>query len=174
MAPDCYNSGLVVPSPAYMEITMGWPRPTGQMGIDCRPVTDPHLKSKMVTQDLGPFKTTGHRLFLAVLADAFAELKGDHPDLHDLLGTAGCLCCRFIRGTHVPSNHSWGCAIDLTVGGELVPLGATYTLEGLHTLYGYLHKRKVYSGMGYRHRKDSMHFEASEGLVEDWKAAGQL
>ncbi len=144
------------------------------MTPDCEPVTDAHLKSRMKTIDFGPFNATCYDLFGKVLKRALDKVGVENPGLLAALSTEGALCCRFIRGSHVPSNHSWGCAIDLKVSGVLVPLGADWTLKGLMDLYPYLHAEKIYSGMGYKHRKDSMHFEASEELILGWKAANLL
>ncbi|MBS1722635.1 MAG: hypothetical protein JSS66_06450 [Armatimonadetes bacterium] len=62
----------------------------------------------------------------------------------------------------------------MKVGNVLVPLGADWTLRGMLVLYPYLHEEGLYSGMGYKHRKDSMHFEASEELIEKWRKLGML
>lgn len=171
---DSFNSGLICPTPSYMEQVLGWPRPGSQMTADCEPVTNPKLAARMVTVDVGPFRVTCLDLFAEVLKAVFAEVKAQEPALYEALATAGALCCRFIRGTHVPSNHSWGCAIDMEIGGVLVELGAAETLVGLLHLYGYMHKHGIYSGMGYKARKDSMHFEASEQLIESWRKAGKI
>ena len=166
---SAFNSGLTVPSPAYMELTFGWPRPKAKMTADCMPVLNKTLAARMHTVDVGSFRVTAYDLFAEALQRIFAKVKVEKPQLYPLVGTAGALCCRFIRGTHVPSNHSWGAALDLKVGGILVPLGADWTLRGLLELYPYFHAEKLYSGMGYKHRKDSMHFETSEELIEEWK-----
>src|SRR5690242_19867568 len=93
-----FNTGLHTPTPQWMELHLGWPRPEGSMGTICRPVTNPVLRAKLVTRDVGPFSVTGHIKAVQSLERIFAKVKAEHPDLYPLIGTAGMLCCRFIRG----------------------------------------------------------------------------
>ena len=126
----------------------------------------------MRTLDVGPFTVTCFDAFGSLLHRVFARVKDHNPELYDSLGSAGCLCARFMRGTQSISNHSYGLAIDLTVNGVLVPLGAQWTLQGLLDLYPYMHSEKIYSGQGYHSRPDAMHWEASVELIEAWRASG--
>lgn len=169
-----FNSGLNEPSPHNMVDILGWPIKPSQMTEDCKPITSLSIKKHIITSNVGPFTATGYDVAIADLIAIFKEVKRDHPELYAMLGTAGMLCCRFIRGKAVPSNHSWGMAIDMKVNDILVPLGSPCTLQGLLVLYGYFHKYKWFSGMGYKSRKDSMHFSPSIERIREWRDKGKL
>jgi hypothetical protein len=64
--------------------------------------------------------------------------------------------CRAIRGSYIPSNHSWGLALD--INAPVNPLGATHWeipnwVGALWNQYGFRW------GGDYSGRKDAMHFE---------------
>ena len=112
----------------------------------------------METKDVGPFSATGHYKFLEVLERAFRVLKRDNPDLHDRLGSAGCLCIRWVRGSKsVVSNHSFGLAIDLTIDGFLDTRGDNATQRGLFEVYKVFKDHGLFWGAEFK-TEDSMHF----------------
>lgn len=136
-------------------------------------------KRWMRTREVGPFRATGHGAFLAYLDQFHTWLKDRHPHLYGLLGSAGCLCLRYVRGAPgVLSNHALGLAIDYTIAGRLDVRGDSRTLEPLRDLYrhiksfaSYTDQPPLYWGAGFR-VEDSMHFEASAELLEWWERRG--
>lgn len=168
------NSGLTSAGSARLCDVVGNPR-DGDYSTDCQAPTNPDFIAQLWEGPIGPFMVRGHHLFLRALRAGFDELAVSHPDLIPLIGNAGCICCRWVRGyPGVISNHSFGCAIDLTVGGILVPLGADWWTQGHALIYEAMHKQEIYSGAGYHNRKDGMHFEASNELLATWVSDGDL
>ena len=99
----------------------------------------------------------------------FAKVKLQDPELYALIGTAGMTCCRLVRGSDTQwSNHSFGFAIDITVGGDLIELGAKKISVGLLRLYPYFHSEGFFWGAEFR-RPDAMHFEVSTEKFLEWR-----
>ncbi len=171
-ANEAVNTGLHSCPTGRLIHLYGPPRHT--LTDKCQPVVNPTWKKYMVTMDVGPFKATGCKLFLDVLKVAFAELKQVDPVLYDLLGSAGCLCCRRVRGSKSTlSNHGLGLAIDITIDDVLDNRGDNEVLNGLFVLYSILKKYKIWWGTEFS-TEDAMHFEASAELVNDWIRQGKL
>jgi D-alanyl-D-alanine carboxypeptidase/Putative peptidoglycan binding domain len=146
--------------------------PRGSFSTDCQPVTHPAIKALIDTADVGPFRATGLRPALAVLTDIMADIKAQHRQVYDQLGSAGMLCARLVRGSATAiSNHSWGTAIDLTLDGVLDPLGDGHTQAGLLQIHKVFNAHGFFWGAAFN-REDAMHFEASEQLIRKWAAAG--
>lgn len=170
-ARNSINTGLSAAKPATLINIFG---PLSGLTADGDgEVKNTKIKSLLVTQSVGPFRVTGIRPAVESLREIFAEVKAAHPDLYKIVGTAGMLCYRYVRGSHsTPSNHAAGTAIDLTVGGILSPQGATHIPSGLLVLYGYFHRHKFFAGMGYNGLIDPMHWEASDQLLKEWHSKG--
>jgi hypothetical protein len=84
------------------------------------------------------------------------------------------LCVRYVRGTTTNfSNHSWGTAIDLTIGGVLTPRGSSTVSQGLLSLCPFMAAEQFYWGAGFS-TPDGMHYEASAELIAQWKANGTI
>jgi hypothetical protein len=148
--------------------------PRVKLTDDCMPVTSSYWKKKMVTKNVGPFRATGHILFLNVLTQVFSEVKNSDPVLYRLLGSAGCLCCRRVRGsTNTLSNHGLGLAIDVLIDGKLDTRGDDKVFRGLLELYKTTKKYDLWWGAEFT-TEDAMHFEASAQLVRQWDSAGLL
>lgn len=146
--------------------------PRANYGTDCRGATAAFWKARMLTADVGPFRVTGHKLAVAKLKEAMTDLKEQFPDLYDALGTAGMLCCRYVRGSNsVISNHSLGLAIDFTVGGILDKRGDDKVQKGLLDLYSVMKRHGFYWGVEFG-TEDGMHFEVCGELVMDWVRLG--
>lgn len=167
------NSGLTYCRPETALSIFGMP--AVPLPVDCAgagAVTSKRLRAALVTADVGPFRVTALRPAVESLTRIFARVKAEKPDLYPLIGTAGALCVRCIRGyPGVPSNHAFGAAIDLKIKGELVPLGAPYVQAGMLALYRYFHAEGWYSGMSWA-RPDSMHMECSDQLMHEWASKG--
>lgn len=141
---------------------------------DCRPITSAYWKMAMRTESVGPFRATGHKLALELFRGGFAEVKDKRPDLYAVLGSAGMLCCRRVRGsTKSLSNHGLGLALDITVCGRLDARGDNRVQRGLLDLYTILKNHGLYWGAGFG-TEDAMHFEVSAEVVRDWIAKGKM
>ena len=126
---------------------------------------------------MGPIRVTGLKVALDSLAQVLEDVRREVPDLHALIGTAGMVCCRYkkIRGQIVrePSNHSWGAAIDLTIGGRLDAQGDNRVQRGLLILSRYFNTHGWYWGAAFP-TEDAMHFEVSRELLLKWRNDGVL
>ena len=148
--------------------------------VNCGDCKNPRVNRLLETRDVGPFRATAIKPFLDVLERVFAKVKAAHPDLYDILGTEGAMCYRRVRGSHSPSNHAAGTAIDLSVGGvcpsmDYTPETPAMIPNGFVILYGYFHAERVVWGAGYAgSRVDAMHFECSDELLHDWKSKGLI
>lgn len=161
------NVGLKAVTPKLMVELLGSPRDT--YGVQCEPVTNKTLKKLMVTESVGPFRVTGFQPAVRSLKTVFAEVAKDLPDLYPLLGNAGMLCCRLIRGSKTAiSNHSWGTAIDIKLAGvNPDQRGNNLVQYGLSQIAPYFNKQRWFWGAAFR-IEDAMHFEASETLIREW------
>lgn len=148
--------------------------PRGTYSQQCQPVTNLRIRRLIVTEDVGPFRVTGLAPAVASLRDILREVKEKHRTIHDQLGSAGMLCCRYVRGSNTSiSNHSWGCAIDLTIAGKLDFRGDGKVQRGLKEIFPIFHKHRWFWGAAFR-TEDAMHFEVSRQLLLEWQAAGRL
>lgn len=168
--PANLNQGLTAANPETLTRIFGQPC---DLTAECSPVSSPKLKGLIVTDDVGPFKVTGLKPAVDALRGIFAEVKQKDPALYQQIGSAGMLCCRRVRGGQAVSNHSWGTAIDLMIGGTLAPYGSNKTQAGILSLYPYFNKAKFFWSAE-ADKKDSMHFEASEELIREWEDKGML
>lgn len=164
-AKNSVNQGLTSPSASFMKSKLGTP---GELTDDCSVVTDKNLQKLMILENVGPFRVTGLKEAVASLKKIFAKVKSDKPALYDQLGSSGMLCVRKVRGSSSFSNHSWGTAIDININKKLDAAGDKKTQVGLKELYPYFHAEGFYWGATFP-TEDSMHFEASQELIEKWK-----
>ena len=147
----------------------------GALTQDCSAITNAHLKTLMVTRNVGPFSVTGLKPAVEALARVFTAIKAQKPALYAALTTAGMTCCCAVRGSTTNfSNHSWGTAIDMGIHGVIVPLGSPTAQEGIAEAAPFFQAERFFWGAGYSTRKDPMHFEASHELIQAWKAAGTI
>ena len=169
---ESINQGLTSPNAEFMSRSLGKP---GSLTTDCSSVTNPQLKRLLVTKNVGPMNVTGAKPAIEALDRLFAQVQREKPELAKQLGTAGMLCVRKVRGGTNFSNHSWGTALDIKINGKLDAVGDSKTQVGLNELAPYFQREGFYWGAGFsRAREDSMHFEASEQLVQRWKAEKRI
>lgn len=151
--------------------------PAAHLPADCGGLTDvtnEFWRSRMVTEDVGPFRATGYKWALELFRRGFVDLKQDDAALYDGLGSAGFLCVRHVRG--IPgalSNHGLGMAGDLTLFNRLDAYNDGKVQAGLLTVYSHLKRHGLYWGLEFR-REDAMHFEVSEEKIREWMKAGLL
>lgn len=155
---------------ATMLALLGNPR--ADYGEDCREPTNARIKPLIVARRVGPMKVRGLEPAVDSLERIMADIAAREPDIHAILGSAGMLCARFVRGsTTAISNHSWGTAIDLTLAGKLDPRGDGLVQAGLVRIAPIFNAHDWYWGAGFG-TEDGMHFEASDGLIRAWAAQG--
>jgi hypothetical protein len=171
--PNGVNQGLSGTRNAFMLSLLGNPRPN--YAADCRPVANSSLKARIVSGvNIGPFKVTGFDLAVESLKKVMIDIKAEHPNVFAALGTAGMLCCRLVRGsTSAISNHSWGTAIDLKIGGVLDVRGNNRVQFGLTLVAPIFNRHKWYWGATFP-TEDGMHFEISQQLLKQWHNEGLL
>jgi len=170
--PPNVNPGLNGARQLTMTSLLGAPR--GNFTRDCRGVTNPTLLAMIRTEDLGPFSVTGLAPAIASLKEVMADIHEEQREVFGALGTAGMLCARLIRGSsHAISNHSWGTAIDLKIGGILDERGddARTTQRGLALIAPIFNRHGWYWGAGFP-VEDSMHFELSDQKIRQLHEAG--
>lgn len=162
------NTGLSPATNATWLQAFGAPR--GRATRDCAEVTNPKLLKEITTRRITPnIHATGLIKALDSLEEIFAEVKLHNIELWAATQTAGMLCCRVVRGTRSTwSNHAFGGAIDLYFGSEIDSMGDSQTQLGLRMLYPFFHMHRWFWGAGYRTREDSMHFEISNELIQEW------
>ncbi|MDB4558919.1 M15 family metallopeptidase, partial [Amylibacter sp.] len=175
--PEGINKGLSSAKNATMIQTLGMPRDS--IDSKCRGVTNSPLKQLIVTRDVGPFRVTGVRVAVESLARVMVEVKKHEPSTVASLGSVGMLCVRFIKGTKKLSNHSWGCAIDISIDGRLDGLPKSErrdgkTLAGLAAMAPFFHAEGWYWGVGFSKFEDGMHFEVADETIRKWHADGTL
>ena len=171
-APGTVNIGLSAVSNGHMLSMLGEPLLGGGYTAQCQTPTQPRLRRNLVTDTIGPFRVTGLVPAVLSLKDVMTDIAAEQPAAYRALGTAGMLCCRLVRGsTSAISNHSWGTAIDLTLNGVLDAYGDDKVQHGLTLIAPIFNRHGWYWGAVFR-KEDSMHFEASCELIDEW--AGQV
>ena len=166
------NKGLTHAPPSYLENMLG--RPRQNLSDSCQPMTNPKLRSMLVTEDVGPIRVTMLKPAAESMRRVFARIAEIDPDLHARIGTAGSLCVRQIRGTRGRlSSHSFGLSVDLNVDGVLDPFADGKTQLGLTIMADFFKEEGWFWGAGFS-REDSMHFEASRELLQRWRDAGEI
>lgn len=139
----------------------------GQKTKDCSPATGT-FKQRVVTKiNVGPFSVSGLDIAVTALKAALAEAEEQIPDVVAALKSAGMLCVRHKRNDPSSfSNHSWGTAIDLFYGADVIPQGSHKTYRGILQLAPFFNKHGFYWGAGFSGGSvDSMHFELSEQTI---------
>lgn len=166
------NKGVEIATPRYLESIFGKPR--ANLTSNCEPMTNERLASKLRVAEVGPIRVQMLQPAIDSLAGVFEKIRLTDPDLYDRINTSGSLCVRHIRGApNSTSTHAFGLSLDLNIDGRLDTLGDGRTQLGLTILADFFRDAGWYWGAGFS-REDSMHFEASKSLVEQWIAEGKL
>ncbi|HEY3675874.1 MAG TPA: M15 family metallopeptidase [Candidatus Tumulicola sp.] len=169
--PSGINNGLTFAAQATMLTAFGNP---GTPDPGCGP-SSAALAPLMKTANVGPFRVTGFGAAVDALTRVFTAVQAAKPDLYAVLGTQGMLCVRYVRGSTTNfSNHAWGTAIDMTIGGVLTARGSTDMTQGLVDLAPFMAAESFFWGAGFSPTVDGMHFEASNELISQWKANGTI
>lgn len=166
------NRGLKVTGGRYLTEKLG--RPREDLNDNCQPMTNPDLKEKLVTEQVGPIRVSMLRPAIESLKVVFENIRQADPDLYARINTAGALCVRRIRGTLSSlSTHSYGLAVDLNIDGKLDNFTDGKTQLGLTIMADFFYDQGWVWGAGFR-REDSMHFEISRRQLDQWLAEGLL
>lgn len=176
--PSGLNIGLSSANNDMMIQLLGMPRDR----IDTRLRFDPKepLRSMIVTEDVGPFRVTGLNLAVASLRRVFAKVRDAEPVVYASLKSNGMLAIRRARGASSISNHSWGTAVDLIVGGVSDGIPGTpeahdgKTLAGLVAIAPFFNAEGWFWGVAFRRFEDGMHFEVSAEKLLEWRDSGAL
>jgi hypothetical protein len=165
--PEDINSGLrPLPTKELIKL-LGMPGE--HPGANCQPITNMKLKRHIITMRLGNFRATGLDFSVNTLIDVFTDIKELKPKIYPVIGSAGMLCFRLVRGSQTTlSNHSFGAPIDLTIGGVLDKRGDDKVQMALLEVYPIFHKHGFYWGAEYP-TEDAMHFEPSYELFLEHK-----
>ena len=167
--PVLVNPGLECPSYALLEEIFG--RPRIDFSAQCRPPTSESFKNYIKTGSVGPFSVTGFHLAVDSLAAIMSEVKQREPVVYHHLGTAGMLCCRYMRNAGQKlSSHSWGTAIDLTLCGRLDTRGNRKVFAGLALIAPIFNRHGWYWGAKFR-TEDAMHFEVGKAKLLSWQSS---
>jgi hypothetical protein len=169
------NQGLTSPSSSFMTSLLGLPRST--FTGRCQPADNVSYLRLIDTRRVGPIRVTGLKAALDSLGRVLEDVRRELPELYALIGTEGMMCCRYkrIRGQIVrdPSNHTWGGAVDLTIGGVLDEQGDNRVQRGLLILSRYFNAHGWYWGAAFP-TEDAMHFEVAQETLQRWRNEGVL
>ena len=135
--------------------------------MDCSAATGSFLKRVRRSFDVGPFEVTGLDYAVESLLQVFSDVQNDNQTLYDQVKNEGMLCVRGRRHnlSHY-SNHSWGTAIDIFFGTEVVPQSVRLAHRGNWLLSPYFNRHGWYWGAGFSGDSvDSMHFELAEETI---------
>lgn len=162
---------LTNPTSEYLISVLGSPHSTP--GNECQLPNNPTLTGLLSSRNVGPFSARLISPALDSLERILKDVLEKQPDLYKEVGVVSDTCVRFIRGNRVLTDHSWGIAIDITIGGELTAFGQIRVQAGLAELAKFFAKEGWVWG-GHFSRPDAMHFAVSTEKLKDWEAAGLL
>lgn len=168
--PDHINTGLSPLKVATCVKHFGHARLKQDYTDECVEPDNPTVRALLVTQEVtGLGRVRGMKPAVDSLNRIMLKLKHENPNLLSVVTSAGMLCCRKVRGStkNTPSNHSYGLAIDLKIGGFLDNVNDDLTQIGLLELYKYFHAEGWYWGCEFS-REDSMHFEVADETMAKW------
>lgn len=164
------NVGMTPLTLGALEEIFGMPTP--DLSQKCAQPKSEKLLAALETRDVGPFRARLIRPALDSLERVLGRVRQDYPELYRQLRNYGGFCARLVRGSDESvSRHSFGVAIDISIGGTLDAMGDGKTQFGLIILRDYFAEEGWIWGAGFG-REDSMHFEVSAELLESWRQAG--
>lgn len=166
------NEGLTLPSRAYLRQVFGLP--SDSLGDTCGPVTNGEFAARLVTAEVGNIKVRLIEPAVESLRRVFDQIRAIDVDLYERIASSGSLCVRRIRGSSAAvSSHAYGLALDINIDGRLDTLGDGKTQLGLTIIADIFQREGWYWGASFG-REDSMHFEVSRELLDQWIAQGKV
>jgi Fungal chitosanase of glycosyl hydrolase group 75/D-alanyl-D-alanine carboxypeptidase len=163
--PDKMNIGLSACTEGSMLGKFGRP---GDLTPDCSAATGTFRERVRQNFNVGPFKVTGLDYAVESLLQVFSDVQKSNQALFDQVKNEGMLCVRARRHNlgHY-SNHSWGTAIDIYFGDDVVPQGLKLAHRGNLLLAPFFNRYGWYWGAGFSGDSvDSMHFELAEETIQ--------
>lgn len=159
-----FNANLTSADEATMLSLLGVP---GAKTSECSPVTGSFRNRILSAVNVGPFKVSGLDIAVNTLKQVFEEAEQQIPDVVAAVKTAGMLCVRTKRhSSNSFSNHSWGTAIDIYFGKDVVPQGVQKCHQGCLQLARFFNRHGWYWGAGFSGASvDSMHFELAKETI---------
>jgi len=171
---DKFNKGITNAKRRTMLSILGKPR--HRFDQECRAVTHDWLKTRIVLDDVGPFRVRGFDLAVESLKQIMTDISTKQPEVYKGLGSSGMLCVRLVRNARSQSsisNHSWGTAIDLNLNGVLDAYGDGRLQIGLRDIAPIFNDHGWFWGVEFR-TEDAMHFEVSDELIREWQSKGKI
>jgi len=161
---DTFNVGLHSASASTMLSPLAV---AGRKTRDCSSPTGQFAHRIKFNVDVGPFRVNGLDIAVAALKAVFDEARATMPEVVAAVKTEGMLCVRHKRNNPDSfSNHSWGAAIDLFFGRDVVPQGVRKTHRGVLKIAPIFNRHGWCWGAGFSGRSvDSMHFELAEETI---------
>jgi len=166
------NTGITVPTPAFLEEFLG--RPRERLSDRCDEMENPKLREMLRLEEVGPIRVRMLEPAIESLRRVFEKVRAMDASLYDRIDTAGSLCVRQIRGSiGRTSSHSFGLALDINIDGHLDVLADGKTQLGLLLMSDLFREEGWFWGAGFT-REDSMHFEVSREMLEKWREEGRI
>jgi len=172
-----FNDGLNSASAGTMSALLG--NPSGALTINDQPnLASATVKALRETRNFGTFSATGIKPALDSLGRIMDDVRDAAPDLLAAVGSAGMLVVRLRHPTSgppstLPSNHSWGTAIDITIDGNRADTSPDGLLQkGIADLIPFFNAEGWFSGVGFTKAEDDTHFEVAEETIRAWAALG--
>jgi len=161
---NTFNVDLHSASESTMLSLLGVP---GRKTRDCSSPTGQFARRIKFNVDVGPFRVNGLDIAVDALKAVFDEARATMPEVVAAVKTEGMLCVRHKRNdANSFSNHSWGAAIDLFFGRDVVPQGVRKTHRGVLKLAPIFNRHGWCWGAGFSGKSvDSMHFELAEETI---------
>jgi len=161
---NTFNVGLHSAPEETMLSLLGVP---GNKTRNCSSPTGRFARRIKFNVDVGPFRVSGLDIAVAALKAVFDEARATMPEVVAAAKTEGMLCVRHRRNNaNSFSNHSWGAAIDLFFGRDVVPQGKPKTHRGVLMLAPIFNRHGWYWGAGFSGNSvDSLHFELAEETI---------
>lgn len=164
--PEGINKGIRGTNNTIMLSVLG--SPSDQYSSSCTSPSNRKFIKNIISKNVGPFKVSGYHLAVDSLQTVMHDIKTEQPNIYTRLGTAGMLCCRYVRGSRSSiSNHSWGTAIDLKIDNRLDRRGNNKVQRGLALIAPIFNRHGWYWGAGFP-TEDAMHFEVSREKIKEW------
>jgi hypothetical protein len=166
------NEELNVVPLSMLRQTLG--DPVEEYSQECSPPTNPEFADKLATENVGPFRVRMLKPAIESLRATLALVKEQDPTLFNALGNLGAYCARGSRPKPtIPSSHSFGIAVDITINGHLDQPGDQLTQAGLVRLAEYFFENGWVWGASFG-VEDSMHFEVGRRLFQSWRDTGKF
>lgn len=146
--------------------------PISVPSVECQAPDNADFSRLIETANVGPFNVSLIHPATRSLQEIFGRVKIENPELYEQIGGLGGLCVRLVRGsTSAMSNHSWGTAVDLSIGGQIDRYGDDQAMLGLAELSRYFKEAGWIWGAAFPN-EDSMHFEVSREKLQEWSDSG--